>query len=942
MKPYHCLTTLLIPCAALAQNAEPSTANAAGGSEQEEEIVVTGFRGSLRESLELKKEAIVVRDSIVAEDIGKFPEANVAESLQRIPGVYLDRDESSAEGQRISIRGLASEFSVTTLNGAPIHTTSAWNIGGASRAFNYDVFASELFGRVDFYKTPLAELPEGGIGGVVDLQTPRPFDNPDQTIRYALTGSYNTSSEETDPNAFAFYSNTWGNWGVLVAAAHSTSVNTRSGFEATGGYNSSFRGSQSPVRGTFAIALDYDDPRTNLGAYTREQVDNALLPRIYRFYGSENERTRNGAVASLQYKTDVLDISLDALYSKLENSRTELTFGILVRNSITTNRAQPPGRPGHTGIVPIDVQIDPESNLLTGTFGNTTYSNGAAYGEDETEFKYLALSAKWDISDTLSISGQVGGSDSPAFIYSNTISGQLFGIDSTIDYGSDHVYPSLSSPVSYTDPNNYDGFGTSLGWSKETNEERQGRLIADWDYNLPFGIEAKLRGGVSYVSTTKDINKRNGTALAMAHLNAVGPGHLRGGMTTTLPIDNMDMGSGWPQTWAVFSREYVFGEFHPLAFSPESTFTPAQSFAAEEQVSSVFVQSDFSRDVFNRQLRVNAGVRVSDTETLIDNFQQQGTSLTYGPNHVEGSYSDVLPSISAAYDLTDTLTWRLSWGETITRASLSIIAAQTVIPNPFDNTATAGNPNLRPQLSSNYDTSLDWYFATDSVLSVGFFKKHMTDTTIANTQIVTFGSLGLPDTALGAIFHDANGRVDPNLPMTLRTYVNGDSIDLDGYELAYQQTFSFLPAPWDGFGALASYTRIDSTGLDWVTTSGEVLNVNEVPEYSYSLTGYYEKGPFGIRLSYNYKDRFIHADGLRNTGDDLRRWRAGRGYLDGNISFQVSDYLELRLDALNITDTLAYDYFEDVTGQYGSGEKARMDYAKYDGRTIKVGVRGRF
>src|SRR5688500_16117696 len=168
------LVPLLVPCSALAQSAQPAAISTpAAAPTQEEEIVVTGFRESLRESLELKREAIVVRDSIVAEDIGKFPEANVAESLQRIPGVYLDRDESSAEGQRIAIRGLAPEFSVTTLNGAPIHTTSAWTIGNSSRAFNYDVFASELFGRVDFYKTPLAELPEGGIGGVVDLRTPR-------------------------------------------------------------------------------------------------------------------------------------------------------------------------------------------------------------------------------------------------------------------------------------------------------------------------------------------------------------------------------------------------------------------------------------------------------------------------------------------------------------------------------------------------------------------------------------------------------------------------------------------------------------------------------------------------------------------------------------------------------------------------------------------------
>jgi iron complex outermembrane receptor protein len=314
-------------------------------------VVVTGFRSSLQKALNLKQQAIGVRDSIVAEDIGKFPEANVAESLQRVPGVILNRDESSGEGQRISIRGLPTEYSVTTLNGAPVNTTSTSTIGSAARGFNYDVFASELFGRIDFYKSPLAELTEGGLGGIVDLQTPRPFDNPKRTVRYGITAGYNTMSEHTDPAAFALYSNTWGNWGFLVGASHSGSMNNRSGFEATGGYNSSFNGSQSPVRGNFALALDYDSPLANLGGYTRQQIDNALLPRIYRFYGSQNERTRDGLVSSLQYKNGGLNVSLDTLYSKLKNERDEMYFGILMRNSRTTNRNAPAGQTGNNGLV---------------------------------------------------------------------------------------------------------------------------------------------------------------------------------------------------------------------------------------------------------------------------------------------------------------------------------------------------------------------------------------------------------------------------------------------------------------------------------------------------------------------------------------------------------------------------------------------------------------
>ncbi|MEO6276215.1 TonB-dependent receptor [Roseateles sp.] len=926
----------------------PSASDGAAKPEtnQLEAVVVTGFRSSLEKSMVLKQQAIGVRDSIVAEDIGKFPEANVAESLQRVPGVILNRDESSGEGQRISIRGLPTEYSVTTLNGALVNATSTSTIGSAARGFNYDVFASELFGRVDFYKTPLAELSEGGMGGVVDLQTPRPFDNPKRTIRYGLTASHNTTSGKTDPSAFALYSNTWGDLGLLAGVSHSSSVNDRSGFEATGGYNSSARGSILPsAKGNFALALDYDSPRANLGSHTRAEVDNALLPRIYRFYGSSNDRSRDGFVGSLQYKTPTLNVSLDTLYSKLKNSRDEMYFGLLVRNSRTTDRTKPAGQAGNNGFIPLDVKIDPGSNLLTGTFGNTSYSSGVTYSEDETKFGYVAANARWSVSDKLVLTGQLSSNSSKAKSYQDTLSGQIFGVDSTIDYSSDHVYPSMSSPVSYTNPANFDGFDVNTGLTRETDKGKQGRVVADWDYALAGDWTGHLKAGLVYAQTSKDINKRNGTSAAKAKLNTLGTAGLRSGMTSDLPIGNLDMGAGWPHAWGTFTRGYAFSTFDPLAFNSEATFTPAQSFKAEETVSSAFVQSDFSGEVFGRELRLNAGLRYSKTETLIDNFKQQGASLTYAPNQEKGSYSNVLPAVSAALDLTDKVTWRASWGKTLSRASLSIIAAQTVIPNPFDNTATTGNPNLLPQQSKNLDTSLEWYFQKGSMLSVALFRKELTNATVANPEItVPFSSLGLPDTALGGIFHDpVTDKVDPNLQMKLRSFGNAGQQTLKGFELAWQQDFNFLPDPFKGFGALASYTHINPfNSQKWVTNGGNTIEVNSVPKYAYSATLYYENGPFAFRTSYNYKGRSLHGDTPKNNGDDLIRWRAGRGYLDANVSYKINDSLEIRLDALNLSNTLAYDYFEDATGQYGLGDRTRMDYAKYDGRTFKIGLRGKF
>jgi iron complex outermembrane receptor protein len=647
-------------------------------------------------------------------------------------------------------------------------------------------------------------------------------------------------------------------------------------------------------------------------------------------------------VSSLQFKNADFNVSLDTMYSKLKNQRDEVVFGLLIRNSKTTNRAAPAGTTGHTGLVPIDVHIDPSSNLLTGTFGNTVYSNGQTYSNDETEFGYTALNGRWQASKRLVLSGQASYNSSKALSYQDTISGQIFGVNSTIDYGSDHVYPGLSSPISYTDPNSYSGFSIGTGLTRETDKGKQARLVADWDYELPADWTGHMKAGVSYVETTKGVNKRNGTSDATARLNTIGAAGLRNNMDSTLPISNLDIGPNWPQAWSTFSRAYTYANFDPLAYNSEATFTPAQSFTAQEKVSTVYVQSDFKGKVWEHDLRLNAGVRYSSTDTGIDNFKKTGAGGTYQPNQEQGSYGNVLPAVSAAFDVTENLMWRASWGKTISRASLSIIAAQTVIPNPFDNTATAGNPNLRPQKSTNIDTSLEWYFKPGSLLSGAVFRKELTDATVANVSNTTFGALGLPDTALGAIFQDANGKVDPNLPMVLRSYTNAGQQTLKGYELSYQQAFTFLPAPFKGLGALASYTHIDPfNSAKWITNAGKEIEVNSVPKYAYSTTGYYENGPLAVRLSYNYKGRSLNGDNPKNLGDDLIRWRAGRGYMDGNISYKISDKLELRLDVLNLSNTLAYDYFEDASGQYGSGKRTRMDYAKYDGRTIKFGIRGK-
>ncbi|WP_395396683.1 TonB-dependent receptor [Novosphingobium sp. BL-8A] len=946
------LAILAASNAAYAQQATASgeaAGEAAGGGATDasapttEDIVVTGFRKSLQQGIELKREAVGVRDSIVAEDIGKFPEANVADSLQRIPGVFLSRDGASNEGQRISIRGLGSEFTVTTINGAPVHTTSSQNVGSSTRDFNYDVFPSELFGRVDVYKSPLANLEEGGIGGNVDLQTPRPFDSAGRVIRYTAQGNYNTQSKKWQPRGSLLFSDTWGDFGVLLGAAYAKNVNERSGFQSTGGYNSSAIGSlayQGPttVGGPFQFQMDLDNPLANFGDLTRDEINNAYLPRFYRVFTSNNTRERIGLVGSIQYKTDRLDVSVDGIFSELKDQADEFTFGAAVRNSRTVaGTTNAPGVGTNSGIIPLDVHID-EFNNLYGTFGNTSFIQESFFRNARTRFKYGIVRAVYDLTDNLKLSAQGNLSDSNARYTANRITSNIYGITSTFDPTVNVTYPTISSPVDFTDPANFTAPGLGFSLNREIDKEKTARAVLDWkpvdDGDRTFAI--KLGG--SYVDTGKQISQQDGSSIASAQLAGL---DVFSYMDPYIQFGRIRDGgnSGYPSQFATFPRSFVMDVLDANAANAAAPVNLNGAFKANEIVKTGFFEANFTLPVFGRELRGNVGMRYSNTSTIIHNYQSAGSGV-FVPQRREGGYDNWLPSASLAYDVTDKVVLRASAGKTITRAALTAIAGGTIVPNVFNADVTVGNPNLRPQMATQFDAGVEWYFAPGGLLSIGAFKKDIVDRAMAVQDFVTFGSLGLPDTAFNAV---ALGYPDGDIPddfLIRRTqYVNQGQLKLKGLEFAYQQNFTFLPKPFDGLGFTGSLTLIDQKGDDFVTTEGTRVPIQFVPKYSYSATAFYEKGPFAVRASYNYRAKTGITS--QNTGNDQIPYTAPQGFLDGTISYKLNDMIELRIDALNITNENVYIFYSDPDGPKGNG-KSRRDNSFFNGTTVSFGVRGKF
>ncbi|TPV58536.1 TonB-dependent receptor [Aestuariibacter sp. GS-14] len=901
-----------------------------------ETIEVRGIRQSLAKSISIKKENTAMVDAVVAEDIGKFPDANIAESLQRIPGVYLERDGASNEGNRITIRGLDSSYAVTTINGAPVHTTSSMNVGTSTRDFNYDVFPSELFGQVNVYKSSMAELTEGGIGGTVDLQTPRPFDGKgEETGRYSVSAGYNDASESFNPKLSALYSNTWDNFGALFGIAYASSVNTRSGYETTGQYNTNALGKER--KGTFRFNIDYDDPRVNLGDLTQEQVDNAFLPRFHRAYASENTRERLSSVISLQYMGDDFEVSLDTLLANLTDQRDEYTFGVAIRNS---------GQNGVPGIVPMDVFID-ENNNLFGTFGNTTYFAESFPYDSQTDFYSVNLRGQYFLNEDITIKGQLTRSQSKAELYRNKVFNIADGVTSVIDSSQNTVYPVLTYDRDFTDPTAWNNM-VDIGFlqNNEKDEDVLASLQVQWNFDAGDWY-GNVKFGVSQATSTKTSTSKNGTSAAKSQIlsngksfNDMSLSELVGLMDNSMPISPFAQkaGEGFPTTWSSYSRNTIESFFMPYQALSQTDIDFNSSFEAEEKVSSVFIQTDLRTDIFDRAFKANLGVRLSDTDVTANNYTLDGN--TYIPNVTSGGYSTVLPSVNMAYDLTDELELRAAIGKTITRVGLNRIAANVLIADPFKAVATAGNPDLTPEESLSKDVSLSWYFSEGGLLSAGLFWKTIQDQPVESSTLVTFESLKLPETALGPIFIDPNtGKIPPNLDIVLNSYENGAEQKLSGFEIAYQQNFTFLPAPFNNLGTIASYTNVDTKSANWVANNGDVYNIPTVPKYGYTLATYYEDGPIALRVSYAFKSE-KYVDPL-NRGNDLNRVQASIGYLDASIGYKVSEDVELRFEATNLSDALEYQYYPNPAGLYGDG-KSRKNAAYYSGRTFTLGLRGAF
>lgn len=847
----------------------------------EEVIEIKGFRNSLIKAKDLKRDAIISRDSILAEDVADFPDLNLADSLQRVPGISITRE--GGEGRQISLRGLGPDFTRVQLNGMEALGTSsspmdARGAVGRSRAFDFNIFASELFNRIDVNKSYSAEQEEGGIGGTVGLFTAKPFDYNGFKGAVSLNGSYNDNSEENDPRFAGLVSNKWGNVGALVSVAYSERHTTEFGTNTT------------RWRKEGKTAADPTD--TELQA----ELDSGELwfPRGQRYSLWNNLQKRLGITAAVQYKaSDDLTFSLDVLHGKLENEQNEH------HNAVKDN----------SKVKDLEwLENNGQKEVVYASYADATWRAENTQRYNETSFDQVTLSADWSLTSLLNMQLLLGTSSSDYAqpkVYKTNINAKK-KVDIITDFRDDHFYGLSTSP---------DFDVTSLaGYEIKDLYFQEDYISNDFDnakvdFQYLVGDNGELSFGANYKKFENSGHQR-------VQSNAQNNAPLNAG-DTTLTADMVHLFTQHSDAKWLEGNVSALQAFYGLTDYrlSDEYIVETSKFTVREETAALYANYDLETELADKRLRLSAGMRYYDTE-LTSAGISEGLFIENSRN-----YSGVLPAFNLMYELSDDIIWRFGASKNLTRPSLSDVGYHASVSQTSGEEITSvnmGNPALKPFESTNIDTAIEWYFEDVGFFSSALFYKNIDNFIVNTTQEVVYSSLGLPadllpvDKTMDSVFY-------------LSTPQNMDSSTIKGFELAFSRDLDFLPAPFDQLGLIANYTYADGQAL-YRNIYGEDGNDQKksfsgLSKNSYNLTVYFEREQWGARVSAAHRSQYIGD--ASSSGDQDESGYHATTYVDFTAYYQATESIKLSLEGMNLTNVREELYSDSHDRAYNTTTSGR-------------------
>ncbi|HEY2399693.1 MAG TPA: TonB-dependent receptor [Steroidobacteraceae bacterium] len=909
--------------------AKPNTV-ADGQASDVQEVVVTGIRASLERAMDIKRDADVVVDSISAEDIGKFPDANVAESLQRITGVAIDRNQVG-EGQTVTIRGFGPTFNTVLVDGRQLPTQTG------HRSFDFDTLPADLINGADVFKTSAASQNDGGIGGLMNLHTARPLDLKHFTAIASVKGEKDDiSGSHAEPQGFLLLSDTFADG--AFGALGSLSLQERSAPT-----NRAFTGNWFQTD----FPLLPGDPT----GFMPQQVDVIALDAFYR---------RIGGHGVLQWKpNDQLTMTLDGLYDKYEIHSESSEIGWYFGPTTVTS-----GAFDKNGVLTSFTTNDQLHTDYIREHQNTSLLS-------PTLLKQVGYNAKWNSSDNQFVvnldlnvaKNTVSGGTEPRYF---TVAG--FPTSVTYNGNGGVGIPSLTSlgipsqgipAATYTDPSLLQTHFIQQQALDNSDQINEGHLDLQW--NAHTSVLQDIRSGLYYqnrILKADTLTTHGSAQCAYCGYNTPAPTNLFS--TFNGPSTFGGYGSSLPGQWLTYDPgTYMDYLLTPAAMAAEDAakglapgttnaalttggangFAPtdgSSSYAVTEKIESFYVQFDLGGTVAGLPWSANVGGRYVHTKETSHGYTQELTDLLpiqgdpseFNPVYANAgellyvsashSYNNFLPSANFKLNITDQIIARAAVSRSLTRPDMYDLrpVINYNVLRPGEMQASGGNPDLKPYKSDNYDLSLEWYFSRSSYASIGGFRKNIKD-------FVSNAYSNLPQHIVNsqniALYPDGTVNFQFNAP------ANSQSAYAEGLELALQHTFTWLPSPFDGLGFNANATFMHSDAqLNAANTNSNFALTGLGNSQNFIL--FYEKGPVGVRFAYNYRDTFL-------SGTAPITYTKGYGQLDAQASYKITDNVLVTLAAANITNAVQQTYDRYVN---------EFDSLNEFGRRYSVGVRVSF
>lgn len=943
---------LVVATPVMAQTAAPQ-----GASASDEEIIVTGYRASLQQNLDLKRQASGVVEAISAEDIGKFPDSNVAAALQRVPGISIQRSGARGDATGVSIRGFGGDFVHTLYDGRHISTAT----GG--RGIDFTTIGAEGVGRLSVYKTPDVELSTSAIGGTINIELPKPFDRPGFHAAASLSGSYQSRSKDITPSAGLLLSNTFADdtIGILGSASYTRRDTTSNHVFVPGWVGARFAPCQA---GPNVQSCAPSNSETALPSNRNSVL--TWFPQQTGVEQTHNKDERFDARIAIQWQpTENILITLDDNYSRQTVHSNAFSYAAWFNGSDLRN-----------------VKYDSNGTVVDFSQFGTPMDFNSNYARNIFESNQIGANLKWDFSENLQLEldGSIarstrnpsrngyndsmdigyGGTNDPATEGGppTTILGANTGL--TLLGASKDFYPQIhdvgpaGNIARFTDQSVIGSHVIVRGANYNTDTVKQARATLRWDsddLHVAIGgkyMEDRLYGDGDSTFTNGVFASRSGYGVPSGR-----PGGTTGGIGPlpssiyqgTISTDNWIPGyeGNLAPAIIVYDPYAVYKLLEASGGSVAPSFNPGSVYEIKEKTYAVFFKARFNADLGDMPFSVQAGLRHEGTHLssmglgrqLLGLSRPAGDPTLIQPDPALGplrdgysatteivrtsNYSYLLPSLDAKLEIMPSLIARLGASRTLTRPGLGSLRPTVNLGTlrVGSLSANGGNPDLKPYLSNNYDASLEWYYQRNSYFAANFYLKQISNFIVGGVSTQTINNVIDPSTGQVARFN-------------VNSQVNGPEATVKGIEVALQHVFGE-----SGFGFQANATfPWTNRNYDATNVTGGAFTITGLAK-SANFIAFYDKGGFQIRGALNWRDEYLAGLGQGQGGTFGAEpvYVDAQMQIDASASYEVTPWATIFVDVNNLNNS---NY-----STHGRFSNQVLDIWNY-GRRFSAGVRMRY